>query len=131
MWGPDGAALEPQADAIAKRRAEAEKTIGKALQAIAERATNNKDAAQLLEDQKAFGGQRDDACRAYQKEQALGFCAASLSEARAAMLEARLATFGPTSAKEAKGDKSKKKTAHKKKPKPAEPAPAGDASNPD
>jgi len=129
LWGPDGASLQPEADAITKRRAQAEKMIGKALQALAERAQGNSDAARLLDDQKAFPGQRDDACHAYQNEQALGFCAANLTEARAAMLEARLAGFSSADAKETQGGKSKRKTAHKKKPAESAPASAAPAQD--
>jgi hypothetical protein len=127
LWGPDGASLQPQADAIARRRTQAEKSIGKTLQAIEQRAGDNKDAAALLDDQKTFPAQRDDACRGYQKEPALGFCAANLTEARAILLETRLAGFAGGS-KEAKTDKPKKKPPHKKHDKPAAAAPADDAT---
>ena len=61
-----------------------------------------------------FHGQRDDACRDYLKESVHGFCAASLTEARAALLEARLAGLSSPAAKETKGAKAERK---KKKPK--------------
>ena len=118
LWGPDGAELEKDAAAIGKRRTAAENAMAKALHAIEERAQDNPDAANLLRDQSAFPGARDDACRDYVKESAHGFCAASLTEARAALLEARLVALAPASA----AKPEKKKTA-KKKPK-ADAAPA-------
>ena len=115
LWGPDGAGLEKDAAAIGKRRNEAEKTMARALRAIEGRANNSPDAAALLRDQNGFPGQRDDACRDYLKESAHGFCAASLTEARAALLEARLAALASPAAKASEGAKTEKKK--KKKPK--------------
>ncbi len=113
LWGPDGDELEKDAAAIGKQRTAAENAMAKALHALEKRADDNPDAANLLRDQSGFPGARDDACRDYVKETAYGYCAASLTEARAALLEARLAALAPASAAKAE----KKKTA-KKKPKP-------------
>jgi hypothetical protein len=123
LWGPDGASLEP-AEAIGKRRAQAEKSIGKALQTLAERAKDNADASALLNEQKDFAGQRDDSCRSYAKEAALGFCAASLTEARAVRLRASLAALGSASPAAAKAEKTKHKPKPVAKKKPAASAPA-------
>ncbi|MBV9290478.1 MAG: DUF1311 domain-containing protein [Hyphomicrobiales bacterium] len=127
LWGPDSDSLSDAA-AIAKQRSFAEKRMGKALEALAARAKDNPDAASLVRDQNAFAGERDEQCRGYVKESALGYCAASLTEARAALLEARLEPLSGA----AKGDKEQKaqKTgAEKKKRKPkneasTQPAPA-------
>src|SRR5271166_5570494 len=116
LWGPDGASLENDAAAIGKQRTKAENAMARALQAIEERAKDNPDASSLLTDQNAFPGQRDDACRDYVKESVHGFCAASLTEARAALLEARLAGLSSSGAKETEGAKAERK---KKKPKAA------------
>ena len=113
LWGPDATELEKDAAAVGSRRTAAENAMAKALHAIEERAAGSPDAASLLRDQSSFPGARDDACRDYVKESAHGFCAASLTEARAALLDARLAALDPAPAAEAE-----KKTA-KKKPKPA------------
>jgi hypothetical protein len=117
LWGPDKAELEKDAAAIGNRRNEAEKSMAKALRVIEERAKDNPDAAALLRDQNAFPSQREDACRDYVKETDYGFCAASLTEARAVLLEARLATFSPSVAKEA-GTRAEKKKSKKKKKEP-------------
>ncbi len=123
LWGPAAATLQPEAEAIAKRRFQGDNTISKALKALSERAGDHPDAANLLEDQKAFPGQRDDACRAYQKEATLGFCAASLTEARAILLQTRLAALGEPSKAAAKDEKPKKKKKAARKPTEASPAP--------
>jgi len=58
--------------------------------------------------------ERADACRSYVKESALGYCAASLTEARAALLQARLAALQLEAA--SKPGKSAAETKKKKKP---------------
>ena len=114
LWGAGAADIENDAAAIDKRRSQAEKAMGKALRAIEDLAKDNPDAANLLRDQKGFPGERDDACRGYVKEGALGYCAANLTEARAALLQARLAALQPASA--AKTGKSASEKKKKKKP---------------
>jgi hypothetical protein len=112
LWGPDAAGIGQDATAIAKRRSLAEKAMGKALHALEDRAKDNQDAATLVRDQNGFAGERDEACRGYVKESTLGYCAASLTEARAALLQARLtAAITP-----AKPDKSASGAKKKKKP---------------
>ena len=114
LWGPDATELEKDPAAIQKRRSDAEKAMGKALHAIEDRAKDNSDAANLLTDQNSFAGERDDACRSYVKEGVLGYCAASLTEARLALLQARLAALQPEAA--SKPGKSAAETKKKKKP---------------
>jgi hypothetical protein len=114
LWGAGAADIENDAAAIDQRRSQAEKAMGKALHAIEELAKDNPDAANLLRDQNGFPGERDDACRGYLREGVLGYCAANLTEARAALLQARLAALQPaSSAKTGKSAAEKKK---KKKP---------------
>ncbi|HZZ61194.1 MAG TPA: hypothetical protein VFE63_08480 [Roseiarcus sp.] len=113
LWGPDGAQLGKDAAAIGKRRHEAEKAMARAVRAIDERAKDDPDAARMLHDQSAFASERTDACRDYLDESAHGFCAASLTEARAALLDARLAALAA-----AQGMDSEKPD-KKKEPKPA------------
>jgi hypothetical protein len=108
LWGPDGAELEKDAAAIGKRRNEAEKAMAKAVHALAVRSKDHPDATALLRDQDAFPGRRDEACRDYLKESAHGFCAMALTEARAALLETRLAAVSSPAAKPEKEKKKKK-----------------------
>jgi hypothetical protein len=116
LWGPDGASLEADAAAIGKQRTQAENAMAKALHAIDERASANPDAANILRDQNGFPGARDDACRDYVKESAHGYCAASLTAARAALLDARLTAMADSAAKTDKAAKPQKSAKKKKKP---------------
>lgn len=112
LWGPNGDGFETDAALIGKRRNEAEKAMVRALHMLEERAQDNPDAASLLRDQNAFAGQRNDACRDYVKESAYGYCASSLTEAQAALLDARLGALKVSAAaardKSAPGGKKKK-----------------------
>jgi hypothetical protein len=107
LWGPDGSSLVDDAARVAKERAQAEKAMGKVLQGIQGLAQDAPAAANLMQDQTAFAGQRDETCRDYLRESAHGFCALQLTEARTALLETRLAEFRAQGAK-AKSDKAKK-----------------------
>ena len=107
LWGPDGSSLVDDAATVAKERAQAEKAMGKVLQGIQALAQDTPAAANLMQDQTAFAGQRDETCRDYLKESVHGFCALQLTEARTALLETRLAEFRAQGAK-AKSDKAKK-----------------------
>jgi hypothetical protein len=117
LWGPDAAALGEDAAAIGKRRSLAEKAMGKTLEKIEERAQTTPDAASLVREQNGFAGERDDACRSYVKEASIGFCAASLTEAREALLRARLEAFGSAKGAKAESKTGAAKTVKKKKPK--------------
>jgi hypothetical protein len=108
LWGPDGSSLERDAAEIAEERLQAEKAMGKVVHAIESRAENNPEAANLMRDQSAFAGRRDDACRDYVKESVHGFCATRLTEARNALLQSRLDALGPEPW--AKPEKKKKKS---------------------
>ena len=123
VWGPDAGSLAADADAIGKRRGDAEKAMSRALRAIEDRAKDDPDAASLVRDQAAFPGARDEMCRGYARETEHGFCGATVTEARAALLEARLAAMSPSGAK---GDKSAKS----EKPKHKKAKPADAAANP-
>jgi uncharacterized protein YecT (DUF1311 family) len=114
LWGPDGSSLADAAT-IVKERAQAEKAMAKVLQAIQNRAGDSPAAANLVRDQTAFAGQRDDACRDYVKESLLGYCALRLTEARTALLETRLDEIRGAGAAKAATDKGKK-TKPKQKP---------------
>ena len=127
LWGPDGATLADDAAAIGKTRTEAENAIAHALRALEERAKDNSDAANLVRDQNGFGGQIADICRDYVKESSHGFCAASVMSARAALLEARLATLSGPAAENDQGAKPEKPVKHRKPKAPD----AGKADAPD
>ncbi len=113
LWGPDAASLQADAAAIGKRRNEAENAMARALHKLEDLAKTNPEAASLVRDQGGFAGERDDTCRDYVKESEHGFCAASVTVARAALLEARLAALAP-SGKPDQSAKSEKPAKHKK-----------------
>jgi hypothetical protein len=108
LWGPDGASLVGGAANIVKDRAQAEKAMGKVLHAIAALARNRPEAASLVRDQTAFASERDDACKDYLKESVHGFCALRLTEARTALLRARLDEILAEGDAKAKNDDGKK-----------------------
>jgi hypothetical protein len=112
LWGPDGASLVGDAPKFLKERAQAEKEMGKVLEAI--EGIANPEAANLVRDQNGFAGARDDMCRDYLKESIHGYCALRLTQARTALLATRLAEFrAKVAANPDKG--SKKHTSDKKK----------------
>ncbi len=130
LWGPDGTSLEADAAAIGKRRTEAEKAMSRALHALVAHAKESPEIDPLLKDQAQFPVERGDICRDYVKESAHGFCAATVTAGRAALLEARLAALS-SPAKPEKADKSAKSEKTAKTPKKkAKPAEAGAAENP-
>src|SRR5271165_1898480 len=115
LWGPDGSSLAGDAATIVKERAQADKAMGKVLKAVQARAADSPEAANLVRDQTAFAGERDDACRDYAKESLLGYCALRLTEARTALLQTRLDELRAAGAAKAANDKGKK-TKPKQKP---------------
>jgi hypothetical protein len=118
LWGPDGASLAGDAAKIVKERAEAEKAISKLVRAIEDRAKESPEAAELVRDQNAFAGQRDELCRGYAKESAHGYCALRVTEARTALLHARLDALTTASAPTAASEKGKKAKAKKEAKQP-------------
>jgi hypothetical protein len=90
LWGPDGSSLVADAANILKERTQAEAAMAKVLRALEDRAKNSPQAANVVRDQGAFAGERDEACRGYPKEAVHGYCALRLTEARTALLQARL-----------------------------------------
>jgi hypothetical protein len=108
LWGPDGASLVGDAAKIVKERAEAERTMGKILHTIEDRAGDSTQAADVVRDQKGFAGQREELCRDYVKESIHGYCALRVTEARAALLRTRLDELGAAAASKAASATGKK-----------------------
>ncbi len=88
VWGPEGATLEKDAKAIGKSRSRADASIVESLRLIKARDKGASTAA-LIREQTDFASRRDDACRDYSGEVRHGFCAARMTEARAALLRTR------------------------------------------
>jgi hypothetical protein len=108
LWGPEGASLTGEAVTIVKERAEAERTMGKLLHSIEDRAGDSAQAADVVRDQKGFAGQREELCRDYVKESVHGYCALRVTEARAALLRTRLDELGAATSSKAASAKGKK-----------------------
>jgi hypothetical protein len=115
LWGPEGGSLVGDATKIVKDRAETEKAMGKLVRAIEDRAEANTRAADLVRDQNGFAGQRDELCRDYAKESLHGYCAWRVTEARTALLQARLDELGPGTASKVSNEKGKKAKSKKGK----------------
>jgi hypothetical protein len=113
LWGPEGGSLVDDAAKIIKERAEAEKSMGKLVRAIEDRAEDNTQAADLVRDQNGFAAQRDELCRDYAKESLHGYCALRVTEARTALLQARLDELSPATASKTTSEKSKKAKSRK------------------
>jgi hypothetical protein len=113
LWGPEGGSLVGDAAKIVKERAEVEKSMGKLVRAIEDRAEDNKQAADLVRDQNDFATQRDELCRDYAKESLHGYCALRVTEARTALLQARLDELSPATASKTTSEKSKKTKSRK------------------
>jgi hypothetical protein len=113
LWGPDGASLVGDAAKIVKDRAEAERTMGKILHAIEDRAGDSAQAADVVRDQNGFAGQREELCRDYIKESVYGYCALRVTEARAGLLRTRLDELGAATGSKAASAKGKKSKAKK------------------
>ena len=114
LWGPDGASLVADAAAIGKRRNEAENAMARALHRLEERAKDNPDAAASCASRAAFPASATTPAATTPRKPTHGFCAASVTEARAALLEARLAALSKAD-KEREGRQERKR----KKAKPA------------
>jgi hypothetical protein len=108
LWGPDGASLVGDSAKIVKERADAEKAMAKLMRAIEDRAKESPEAAELVRDQNAFAGQRDELCRDYTQESAHGYCALRVTEARTALLQSRLDALATAAAPTAASEKGKK-----------------------
>jgi hypothetical protein len=108
LWGPGGDSLAGEEARIVKERAEAEKAMAKVVRAIEDRAKDNAEAANLVRDQDGFAGQRDEMCRDYAKEAIHGYCALRITEARTALLQARLDALPGAAARTAASEKGKK-----------------------
>jgi hypothetical protein len=110
LWGPDSRTLAAQAKDIERTRSRAESALREGYKTLTARASVP-DQRMIAREQAGFSSERELVCRDFVREGSHGFCAAKLTEARAA--ELRMRTSGPG------GDKPVKK----KKPKPvAKPA---------
>ena len=124
LWGPAGSSFgDSQAKTLDRERAGLEKSAQARFRALLARYKKQPEiASQLVKDQADFGAARAQTCRDYDREEAHGFCALRLTEARDLSLQARIAEAG-----EDKDAKAAKKRVKPPAPRPAatpSPAPA-------
>jgi hypothetical protein len=98
MWGPEPAALLPQAGALEQDRGLADKAVRDNYKVLTQRA-GPQGVRPIVAEQAAFSSEREQVCREYAREGAHGFCHARYTEARLASLAAKLgltAVAGPS-----------------------------------
>lgn len=114
LWGPDSRTLAAQAKDIERARSRAESALREGYKTLTARASVP-DQRMIAREQAGFSSERELVCREFQREGSHGFCAAKLTEARAAELRVRTGGSAPA------GDKP----VRKKKPRPPSLAPSG------
>jgi hypothetical protein len=99
LWGPAAAALGPdrQTD-IEKSRARAENSLRANFRALLSRTHDGRQVKSIARQQAGFSSEREQLCRDYSGEDKHGFCAARITEARAASLASRLISAPDTDA---------------------------------
>ena len=93
LWGPDGGSLDGGRRGDRQTAHPGRERDGPRAARARRARQGQRRRRQLVQEQGGFAGERDDICRDYVKEAAHGFCAASVTAARAALLEARLAAL--------------------------------------
>jgi hypothetical protein len=116
LWGPPGSSFsDADAKALEKERATLEKSLRAHFRGLLARLKKDKPATQAaVKEQAAANSQRAQVCRDYDRDDAQGFCALRLTEARDLQLQARLAAANGKG-----GDKKAEKTADRKNAPPA------------
>lgn len=89
LWGPAGASLEKDAKVFTREHIAADASIAASMKALRERDKHATDDS-LSREQNDFVAQREDVCHDYLGETKHGFCAARVSQARAALLRKRV-----------------------------------------
>jgi hypothetical protein len=94
LWGPPGGSFsEMQIKAMEKDRAAIEKSMRMHFRALLSKFKTDKSAAAAaIKSQAAFPAERAQACRDYDHEEAVGFCALRMTEARDFLLQSQLAS---------------------------------------
>ena len=98
LWGPDARTLGTQAKEIERARSSAERAVRDGYRSLSARVTGP-DQRMIAREQAAFSSDREQVCRDFARESSHGFCAARVTEARAADLRARLGASATAKAK--------------------------------
>jgi hypothetical protein len=94
LWGPEGRGLGPRTREIERARGRADGDIRADFRQLMSRMKGT-DLQAATAEQANFSSARDVTCRSYVAENAHGYCAAKLTEARSAAIRAQLATLPP------------------------------------
>lgn len=89
LWGPDARNLTARSREIEADRGKAERAVREGYRALTAK-SDPSDQWAIAREQAGFTSERELICRDFQREGALGFCAARITEARAASIRARL-----------------------------------------
>lgn len=96
LWGPDARTLTSRTKEIEADRGKAERAVLEGYKALTAK-SDAVDQRSIAREQAGFSSERERICRDFQREGQIGFCAARLTEAKAASIRARLGL--PTEAK--------------------------------
>ncbi|QCI65212.1 hypothetical protein [Phreatobacter stygius] len=102
IWGPVDREMPSDAE-IERARGAADRRLNEARRTLQARLRTTPEGRAFLQEQAGFGANRERVCRNYGTSDAgLGYCALKYTEARAAALEARVATPAPAEASTAR-----------------------------
>ncbi len=110
LWGPSGGSFsDVEIKSIEKERGAIEKIMRAHFRVLLSRFKKNKlAAAAVVETQAAFPGKRAQACRDYDREEAVGFCALHITEAQDFLLQSQLVAEDGTTKPKKREDMSKR-----------------------
>ncbi|MCI4679928.1 hypothetical protein K9U39_16620 [Rhodoblastus acidophilus] len=93
LWGPAGGSFsDAEIKSMEKERGAIERAMRAHFRTLLSKYKKDKPAAEtVIKDQAAFSAERAQACRDYDREEATGFCALRLTEARDFRLQSQLA----------------------------------------
>lgn len=128
LWGPAGTSFsDAQIKVIEKERGALENAMRAHFRTLLDKYKKDKPAAQAaIKEQAGFSSERAQVCRDYDREEAVGFCALRLTEARDFRLQSRLAgEGGAVKAEKPKSPPKRRATPVASPASPPEPPPAG------
>jgi hypothetical protein len=94
LWAPDARGLTALAKEIERDRGRAETQVREGFRLLGARANADEQRA-IAREQAGFSSEREQICREFAREPNHGFCAAKVTEARAASLRARILATEP------------------------------------
>jgi hypothetical protein len=94
VWGPEGRGLGPRTREIERDRGRSDSDMREAFRQLIAR-MQGPDVKAVAAEQASFSSARDGTCRTYVAENAHGYCAAKLTEARVAAIRAQIQKLPP------------------------------------